>query len=190
MSLVPTSNKLHAVIVDADTSARNALEQFLRSRGHAVASFSSGTDALRYIREETETLDLVLVDPALPDASAPEIVQAVKERRNAAQTVMLPTFASLDAAVEAMRQGAFDYVVKPFKLTQIEVLLAKVLSQRQLREENAKLSERVQSLYDRLDHLKDNRDRMDRSLRDTFDKLDYHSEMLEECLSILRKKSG
>jgi two-component system response regulator PilR (NtrC family) len=189
MSLVPTSNKLHAVIVDADTPARNALEQFLRGRGHAVASFSSATDALRYIREETESLDLVLVDPALTGGSAPEILLAVKGRRTA-QTVMLPTFASLDAAIESMRQGAFDYVVKPFKMTQIEVLLTKVLSQRQLREENAKLSERVQSLYDRLDHLKDNRDRMDRSLRDTFDKLDYHGEMLEECLSILRKKSG
>lgn len=188
MSLVPNSNRLRIVVIDGDHAVRNALDQFLKGRGYAVATFSAGAPAIRYIREERDPTDVVLTDLVLTDATPLEVLHAVQERGNDAQVVTMPTFAALDAAIEAMRQGAFDYVIKPFKFTQIEVLLNKVVDVRKLRQENANLNERIQSLYDRLDHLKDNRDRLDRSARETFDKLDYQTEMLAECLSLLRKK--
>ena len=187
MSLVPNTRRLSVAVIEGDSSLRQVLEDFVLGRGHAVASFSSGTPALRHIRE-ADAVDLVLTDLALADVTTPEILHAARERKEQAQVVTMPTFAMLDTAIDSMRQGAFDYVIKPFKLTQVEVLLNKVTSHRQLREENAKLAERVQSLYDRLDHLKDTRDKLDRSTRETFNKLDYHTEMLEECLSLLRKK--
>jgi DNA-binding NtrC family response regulator len=189
MSLVPNSRRLSVTVVESDNSLRQALDGFLRARGYTVTSFASGSSAIRHLRDETDSVDLVLTDLALTDATGLEILQASKERSDQTQVVTLPTFAQLDAAIDTMRQGAFDYVIKPFKLTQVEIVLNKVSNYRQLREENSKLAERVQSLYDRLDHLKDTRDKLDRSTRDTFDKLDYQTEMLEECLSLLRKKS-
>jgi DNA-binding NtrC family response regulator len=189
MSLVPTSNRLRIVVVDGDAAVRNTLDQFLRERGYAVTAFSSGATAIRHLREARDATQIVFTEVALADATPSEVLNAARERAYDTQVIAMSTFAGLDVALETMRSGAFDYVMKPFKYTQIEVLLNKAAEQRRLREENAKLNERVQSLYDRLDHLKENRERLDRSTRETFDKLDYQREMLEECLSLLRKKS-
>ena len=189
MSLVSNSNRLHMVVIDGDTAVRNALDQFLRERGYAVTAFSSGAPAIRHIREARDATHLVFMDVALADATPLDVLNAARARAYDAQVVAMPTFVGLDAAIEAMRQGAFDYVIKPFKFTQIEVLLNKAVEQRRLRDESSKLSERVQSLYDRLDHLKDTRERLERFTRETSDKLEYQREMLEECLSLLRKKS-
>jgi DNA-binding NtrC family response regulator len=189
MSLVPNSNRLTIVVIEGDTAVRNALDKFLRERGYSVNTFTSGNPAIRHIREARDATDLVFTDVGLTDATPLEVLNAARERTYDAQVVAMPSFAGLDAALAIMREGAFDYVIKPFKFTQIEVLLNKAAEHRRLREENAKLTERVQSLYDRLDHLKDNRERLDRFTREAFDKLDYQREMLEECLGFLRRKS-
>ena len=180
-------SQLRILLVEMDDSARAALHDFLRARGYNVTPVQSGALAMRNLRESAELFDIVITALDLTDASPLEILKVAKQRSNTTQVVTMPGFAALDTALEAMRQGAFDYVIKPFKFTQFEIVLDKAIEQRKLISDNEKLNERVQSLYDRLDHLKDNRDRMDRFMRDVFDKLDYQTEMLEECISILRK---
>lgn len=181
------TSQLRILLVDSDDAVRGALEDFLRDRGYDVTSLGSGTSAMRRIREDPELFDLVLTDLVQPEAAGVEVLKVARQRSAATQVVTMTNFGALDTAIESMRQGAFDYVTKPFKFTQIEVVLNKVTEQRKLIDEKEKLAERVQSLYARLDLLKDNRDRMDRFMNDLFEKLDYQTEMLEECLSLLRK---
>jgi len=180
-------SQLRILLVESDGSARGALNDYLLARGYAVTPRQSGTLAMRDIRESAEVFDLVITDMDLADAGPLDILKAARQRSTATQVVTMPTFAALDTALEAMRQGAFDYVIKPFKFTQFEILLDKVVERKKLINDNEKLAERVQSLYGRLDLLKDNRDRLDRFVRDVFDKLDYQTEMLEECVNVLRK---
>jgi DNA-binding NtrC family response regulator len=180
-------SQLRILLVESDSSARGALNDYLLARGYDVTPRQSGTLAMRDIRENPEVFDLVITDMDLADAGPLEILNVARQRSTATQVVTMPSFAALDIALEAMRQGAFDYVIKPFKFTQFEVMLNKVVERRKLVSDYEKLVERVQSLYGRLDLLKDNRDRLDRFVRDLFDKVDYQTEMLEECVSILRK---
>jgi two-component system NtrC family response regulator len=175
------------MLLEGDSSVQGALEEFLRARGHQVLSLQSGELAIRRIREDTEVFDLVLIDLVLPNAL--EVLHTARQRTTATQVVTMPGFAGLDLAIESMLLGAFDYVIKPFKFTQVEIVVNKVIERRRLVEENAKLSERVQSLYSRLDQLKENRERLDRFARELFDKLDYHTDMLEECVNFLRKEN-
>jgi two-component system NtrC family response regulator len=186
MSLMKTTPPLRILLLETDTSVQGALDEFLRGRGHNVVSLQSGVMAIRRIREDVEIFDLVLLNLALPDAM--EVLYVARQRSSGTQVVTMPGFAGLDAAIESMLQGAFDYVIKPFKFTQVAIVLNKVIERKKLVEENAKLSERVQSLYNRLDQLKDNRERLEKFARDLFEKLDYHTEMLEECVSRLRKE--
>jgi len=186
MSLMKTTPPLRILLLENDTSVQGALDEFLRGRGHNVVSLQSGVMAIRRIREDVEIFDLVLLNLALPDAM--EVLHVARQRSSETQVVTMPGFAGLDAAIESMLQGAFDYVIKPFKFTQVAIVLNKVIERKKLVEENAKLSERVQSLYNRLDQLKDNRDRLEKFARELFEKLDYHTEMLEECVSRLRKE--
>lgn len=181
------SSQLRILLVDGDSSVRMALEDFLRARGYDIRSTGSGLDAMRSIREAPDSFDVVLTDLTLPDADGLDVLDVARQRDSRTQVVTMPGFAALDKAIESIRLGAFDYVTKPFKFTQVDVALNKVAERRKLVEENEKLAERVQSLYSRLDILKDNRDRLERFMRDLFEKLDYQTEMIEECLSRLRK---
>jgi DNA-binding NtrC family response regulator len=187
MSLMKTTPPLRILLLENDTSVQGALDEFLRGRGHNVVSLQSGVMAIRRIREDIDVFDLVLLNLALPDAL--EVLHVARQRSSETQVVTMPGFAGLDAAIESMLRGAFDYVIKPFKFTQITIVLNKVIERKKLVEENAKLSERVQSLYSRLDQLKDNRDKLERFSRELFEKLDYHTDMLEECVNLIRKEN-
>jgi two-component system NtrC family response regulator len=186
MSLMKTTPPLRILLLENDASVQGALDEFLRGRGHSVVSLQAGAMAIRRIREDVEVFDLVLLNLALTDAM--EVLHVARQRNSETQVVTMPGFAGLETAIESMLQGAFDYVIKPFKFTQIAIVLNKVIERKKLVEENAKLSERVQSLYNRLDQLKDNRDKLERFARELFEKLDYHTDMLEECVSRLRKE--
>jgi two-component system NtrC family response regulator len=188
MSPAKTTSPLRVLLLESDSSVQGALEEFLRTQGHQVLSLQSAGLAIRRIREDTDVFDLVLIDLGLSDGL--EVLHVARQRSDATQVVTMPGFTVLDLAIESMLQGAFDYVIKPFKFTQIEIVLNKVIERKKLMDENAKLSERVQSLYSRLDQLKENRERLDRFARDLFEKLDYHTDMLEECVSFLRKEKS
>ena len=179
-------NAFRILLVENDGAVRAALEDFLSTRGFDVTSTTSASSAIRHIREETANFDLVLSDLTLPENGL-EVLRFVLQRHKETQVVVMTSFATLDAAIDSIRQGAFDYITKPFKFAQIEVLLNKVAERRKLIHDNAKLSERVQSLYTRLDMLKDNRDKMDRFMRETSEELEIQAEKLDNCLNLLQR---
>jgi two-component system, NtrC family, response regulator PilR len=129
------------LIVDDERSMREFLEILLRKEGHEVSTASNVPDALARVGEGD--LDLVVSDLRLGAGSGLDILRAVKERTPATEVVMITAFATTENAIEAMKLGAHDYVLKPFKVDELKLVVEKALEHRALVSENRVLRHRV-----------------------------------------------
>lgn len=125
------------LIVDDEPSVCWAFERLVRSLGHRGESAPSAEKALE--RLEVERPDLVLLDLRLPGMSGLEALQCFRDHDRNIPVVLITAHGSFDAAVEAMKSGAFDYLTKPVDLAQAEHVIARALERRQLSQEVEKL---------------------------------------------------
>jgi len=112
---------LEIMVVDDDQDLRENLDEILSSAGFAVTLAANGEEALE--RLARHRFDLVLLDLVMPGLSGLEVLRRVREKLPRLPVIMFSAFASVENAVEAMRQGAQDYVTKPFR---VETLLTSV----------------------------------------------------------------
>jgi DNA-binding NtrC family response regulator len=184
-----TENSLRILMVDDDEGLLAALAEFIQLRGLRVRACRDGREALNLIHQEKEPYDIVLTDLVMPSAGGLEVLRGAKDRFARTEVIVMTGFASLERAIDSMRQGAFDYITKPFKFVEIELIIGKIRERRRLLEENRQLQERVQSLYTRLDLLKDNRSKLDKFIAETTQQLEQHSIKIDQCLELVRKLS-
>ncbi len=111
------------LIVDDEFVIRKTLEERLRHKRYAVASASSIAEAEKYLAKDA--FDLVLMDVQLPDGSGSDLLARISGQERSPLVVMITGHGSIESAVSCMRAGAFDYVIKPFSLAQIEIILKK-----------------------------------------------------------------
>jgi two-component system response regulator PilR (NtrC family) len=129
------------LVVDDELSMREFLEILLRKREHEVRTAASLPAALAVAGEGD--LDLVVTDLRLGDASGLELLREVKARAPATEVVIITAYATAENAVQAMKLGAYDYVLKPFKVDEIGLVVDKALEHRALVAENRVLRHRV-----------------------------------------------
>jgi two-component system response regulator PilR (NtrC family) len=129
------------LVVDDEQSMREFLEILLKRAGHRVASLGSAAAALA--RVEEGGIDLVLCDLRLGADDGLEVLRRVKERSPATEVVMITAFATAENAIQAMKLGAYDYVLKPFKVDELTLVVEKALEHRALLQENRVLRHRV-----------------------------------------------
>ena len=134
------------LIVDDERSLREFLEIFLRKQGYEVIVAEGGGAATKLLDEGRE-FDLVLTDLMMPEVNGMAVLEAVKDRYPDTQVLMMTAYATADTAIEAMKKGAFDYIQKPFKVDEIQVVIEKALTQRRLLEENRQLRAEVHRRY-------------------------------------------
>jgi len=116
------------LVVEDDASLRRALVRALREAWDEVAEAASGEAALALLRDAgVPPFDVVLTDVRLPGADGGEVLRAARERDAGTSVVMLSAYASVETAVEAMREGAFDFAQKPLDLEQIEDRVARAV---------------------------------------------------------------
>ena len=142
--------KARILVVDDEPTARAALRDLLREEGYEVAVAADGEEGLEKIAEFGP--DVVLSDVRMPRRDGLSLLLASKEQGSQAVFVMMTAFASVEAAVHAMRAGAENYLVKPLDLGAVLVFLEKALEKRRLIAEAAELRERVRERY-RLDGI-------------------------------------
>jgi DNA-binding NtrC family response regulator len=123
------------IVVEDDPILRRNLEQQLRQHRHEVAS----TGTLAGARElmERDTFDLIFLDVRLPDGEGPELLREIQTHPQKPMVVMVTGFGSVESAVDCMRNGAFDYMLKPFSSDQLQVTLKKAENFNQLLKVNA-----------------------------------------------------
>jgi two-component system response regulator FlrC len=123
----PMSEQTHKIlIVDDEQNMRVALFEALSRNGHEVAVAENGQMALEMIARHPP--DLVVTDIKMPEMDGLELLRRVKALRPELPVVIMTGFATVDTAVEAMKQGAFDYLLKPFPVEVIEETVARVFA--------------------------------------------------------------
>jgi two-component system response regulator AtoC len=120
------------LVVDDEQLIRWSLTSRLTDEGYKVVEAATAADALKRAREG---VDLVLLDYRLPDSDGLSVLKQIKEQSPETLVILLTAYASVEMAVEAMRQGAYHYVNKPFNLDEIALLVAKALETTALRRE-------------------------------------------------------
>jgi DNA-binding NtrC family response regulator len=133
------------LIVEDEAKMRRLLELNLGDDGFATLSAGDAEAGLRLL--QGNGVDLVVTDLKLPGMSGLEFLQAVKRQNAATPVVVMTAFGTVETAVEAMKAGASDYVLKPFSLTEMRMVIHKELDVRNLREENRTLREALGKKY-------------------------------------------
>jgi DNA-binding NtrC family response regulator len=126
------------LVLEDDVSIRRTLERELRQRRYEVASVDTLAAAQELLAKDT--FDLMFVDVRLPDGKGTDLLQQLQSRPQRPLVVVMTGFASVESAVGCMKDGAFDYLIKPFSFDQIEVTLKKAAGFTQLVRVNEYLS--------------------------------------------------
>jgi two-component system response regulator HydG len=134
---------LNILIVDDERSVREVCRDVAASLGHHSTSVESAEQALRMA--EGQSIDLAFVDLMLHGTGGLELLRKLKTRRAEIEVIMMTGHGTVETAVEAMKLGAYDYVLKPFNLEQLKALLDRVSVHLRLKNENRILREKVKS---------------------------------------------
>ncbi|HLK53499.1 MAG TPA: sigma-54 dependent transcriptional regulator, partial [Candidatus Angelobacter sp.] len=133
------------LIVEDEPRMRRLLEISLGEDGHNVHSAEDAERGLAYLRKET--VDLVVTDLKLPGMNGLEFLQEGKRFNPALPFVVMTAYGSVETAVDAMKAGASDYVLKPFTMAEMKLVINKELDVQQVRDENQRLKEALGKRY-------------------------------------------
>jgi DNA-binding NtrC family response regulator len=134
------------LIVEDEARIRRLLELDLGEAGFHTFSAADAEKGLDLLRREQ--IDLALTDLKLPGMGGLEFLQAAKRLNGALPVVVMTAYGTVETAVEAMKAGAADYILKPFALAEIRLVVQKELDVRRLREENRTLREALGTRYE------------------------------------------
>lgn len=136
------------LVVDDEKGVREFLEILLVKEGFDVSLAATKEEAMLQIA--AKKFDLAILDLKLKDKSGDEsgldILRELKKINPETEVLMITAYASLDSAVEALKLGAFDYLMKPFKVEEVKILLRKALEQKRLKEDYQKLTREIGEL--------------------------------------------
>jgi len=125
------------LVVDDERSLREFLEIFFRREGFSVTTAASVDEAL--VAVGADDFDVVVSDVQLGGSSGLELLRHVKDAAPDTVVIMITAFATAESAIEAMKQGAYDYITKPFKVDELRLVIDKALEKKGLAEENQRL---------------------------------------------------
>jgi two-component system response regulator AtoC len=124
----------HLLVVDDDPVTVDLLKEVLVKEGYDVTTALSGEEAIA--RGVNIPFDIVITDVRMGDTDGMEVLRSFKKDAPETTVIMITAFGSIETAIEAIRQGAFDYISKPFKLDEIKFTIRRALEQRRLLKEN------------------------------------------------------
>ena len=131
------------LVVDDERSMQEFLEIFLRREGYEVETVGEVASAL--VQLENGDFDLVISDLNMPGASGLDLLRSAAEISPDTVVIMITAFASADSAIAAMKEGAYDYVTKPFKVDEIRLVIEKALEKKLLARDNRRLRSELRS---------------------------------------------
>ncbi len=129
------------LIVDDEPHTRRVLALNLHQDGHEVSECSGVQEARKCI--QAEDFDVVLTDQKMPDGDGLQVLVAAIEADPTVSVVVITAFATVDLAVESMRQGAFDFITKPFQPQVVRAAVSRACERTRLRRENVLLKDTV-----------------------------------------------
>ncbi|MGA0164446.1 MAG: sigma-54-dependent transcriptional regulator [Bdellovibrionota bacterium] len=137
--------KKRVLVVDDELSVREFFEILLKKEGFDVVLAEDGRDAFENLKNEK--FDLVITDLQMKDMDGMSLLRESKKLDADLPVIMITAFATMDSAVAAMKEGAFDYVSKPFKIDEIKITIQKAIDTYCLKEENKNLKTELKEKY-------------------------------------------
>jgi DNA-binding NtrC family response regulator len=134
------------LIVDDEDLIRWSLAESLKADNYEILTARSGEEALRHYSEESP--DIVLMDIKMPGIDGIEALKRIKEIDEFAQVIMITAFADVNTAIKAMKAGAVDYIIKPFNIDEVKVIIEKSFESLRLKREYTKLKETAEKRFE------------------------------------------
>ncbi len=152
------------LVVDDEPSVSDVLQEFLSSQGYDLAVASNGEEAIRLINERRP--EIILTDINLPGLSGLDVMRHAKALDPEVSVIVVTGYASASTAIDALRQGAYDYVTKPFDLDEVLQIVERGIANRRLREINRQLVEELRQKNEILEsHEAELRERVELATR-------------------------
>ncbi|MFA5118259.1 MAG: sigma-54 dependent transcriptional regulator [Candidatus Omnitrophota bacterium] len=131
----------HILVVDDEPLVRGSLTELLTLSGYTVSSANNGKEAIDFLK--SYTVDLVISDIKMPEMDGTQLLKQIKKDHQDTPVIMITGYGSIENAVEAVKEGAYDYITKPIVDSEIKLVIERLLKERQLEEENIKLKEQL-----------------------------------------------
>jgi two-component system, NtrC family, response regulator PilR len=147
------------LVVDDNKELREILEEYLREDGDEVEGAANGKEALE--KQTENAFDLIVTDLNMPELTGMELIKAIRTENDYTEFVIITGYASMDTAVEAIRIGAFDYIVKPFRMEELKVVVKNVREKVKLKKLNAQLVDTLKGFYDEIGRYRQNAEEKD-----------------------------
>jgi len=136
------SIKYNVLIADDEQSQRLILSGYLKQKGYNIFEAASGLEALKIT--DNNLVDIVLSDFRMPDMNGIELLVKLKEKNPEIAVVIITAFGTIENAVKAMKEGAFDYLTKPVDLDELDMIIKRITERMYLISENKLLKEQLQ----------------------------------------------
>ena len=133
------------LIVDDNREIRTILEEYLREEGYAAEGAGDGNEALA--KHGESPFDLIITDLNMPGMTGMELIKAISKEESTTEFIIITGYASLDSAIEAVKAGAFDYIVKPFRIEELRVVIKNARDKIMLKKANKQLFNKLRSFY-------------------------------------------
>lgn len=138
------SGKTRVLVVEDDNDLRLTLCEYLESLNFTVSSAPDGSEAISLLQSRRLAFDIILTDLVMPPGpDGMEVLKVAKELNPSCYVVVMTGYSSIETAIESIRCGAFDYLAKPFKLAQIEIVTNRILEYLNLNDNNKRLSAKL-----------------------------------------------
>ncbi|GAC1517218.1 MAG: sigma-54 dependent transcriptional regulator [Gemmatimonadaceae bacterium] len=133
--------RIRVLIAEDEENLRTILEGFLTGRGCQVTAVRDGREALAALR--AASYDVALLDIVMPEMDGLEVLRAIREEAAPPEVIIITGNGTVETAITAMKLGAYDYLSKPYRMAEIDVLVRRAWEKRQLAKENVILQTRL-----------------------------------------------
>jgi two-component system response regulator PilR (NtrC family) len=133
------------LVADDEQSMREFLDIMLKKEGYKVSLASNGEEVVKLI--DNDLFDLVLLDIRMPKLDGISALKKIKANSPETIVIMITAYASADTAIKAMKEGAYDYITKPFRVEEIKLIIKNALEKKNLQKENILLKQVVRDRY-------------------------------------------
>jgi len=133
------------LVADDEQSMREFLDIMLKKEGYKVSLASNGEEVAKLV--ENDLFDLVLLDIRMPKLDGISALRKIKANAPETIVIMITAYASADTAIKAMKEGAYDYITKPFKVEEIKLIIKNALEKKNLQKENVLLKQVVRDRF-------------------------------------------
>jgi len=147
-----TNQQINILIVDDETSVADILKDCVSDTGRSVDACYNGLDGIEYI--QNNHYDLIIVDLVMPKIGGLDVLKYAKKENPDVLVIIITGYASLETAITAVKEGAYDYIRKPCKLEEIRIVVDNAIEKIRLYRENKKLLNQIQDTYSELMVLK------------------------------------